>query len=273
MKTIEQLEEEAKQAREVLNSELTAVCGAILAKPLVDSIINAAVAMMTYQLALASQEAKKESDCSNLGGIGGCGGASSIAPKEVVITQDDGWITWNGGKCPVDGLIYVKYRSGTIFDCVDSKMFAWNHAHESGQLDGNPECDIVAYKISKGGMTMDNDVKWAGNYLKNVCHEAAKNWWKAGDTLNPLMFSNKLCLIHSEISEAMEGDRKGLKDDHLPFRDMREVELADAVIRIFDLAGAYGMDIGGAIEEKLAYNAQRADHKLENRAKEGGKSY
>lgn len=120
---------------------------------------------------------------------------------------------------------------------------------------------------------ISNKVKHAANILQETCHSAAANWWKDGDTQNPLMFSNKLCLIHSEISEAMEGDRKGLKDDHLPHRDMREVELADAVIRIFDLSGAYGMDIGGAIEEKLAYNAQRADHKLENRAKVGGKAY
>ena len=120
---------------------------------------------------------------------------------------------------------------------------------------------------------MSINVKESANLLRNICHDAAKNWWKEGDTKNRLMFSNKLCLIHSEISEAMEGDRKGLKDDHLPHRDMREVELADAVIRIFDLAGAYGMDIGGAIAEKLEYNAQRADHKLENRAKQGGKSY
>lgn len=54
---------------------------------------------------------------------------------------------------------------------------------------------------------------------------------------------------------------------------MREVELADAVIRIFDLAGAYGMDLGGAIAEKLAYNAHRADHKPEARAAAGGKAY
>ena len=54
---------------------------------------------------------------------------------------------------------------------------------------------------------------------------------------------------------------------------MREVELADAVIRIFDLAGAYNMDLGGAIEEKLKFNATRTDHKKENREAVGGKAY
>jgi hypothetical protein len=49
--------------------------------------------------------------------------------------------------------------------------------------------------------------------------------------------------------------------------------LADAVIRIFDMAGAYQMDLAGAIAEKMAYNQSRADHKIENRAQSGGKSY
>jgi NTP pyrophosphatase (non-canonical NTP hydrolase) len=62
-------------------------------------------------------------------------------------------------------------------------------------------------------------------------------------------------------------------DDHLPLRSMLEVELADAVIRIADLAGALDLDLGGAIAEKLAYNAKRADHNPENRAAAGGKAY
>jgi NTP pyrophosphatase (non-canonical NTP hydrolase) len=119
----------------------------------------------------------------------------------------------------------------------------------------------------------------AAQALTDICHGLAKaaGWWNQDDPrtskANPLHFSNKLCLVHSEISEAMEGDRKGAMDDKLPHRPMREVELADAVIRIFDLAGGYGLDLAGAIVEKLAYNQKREDHKPEVRAAAGGKGY
>lgn len=43
--------------------------------------------------------------------------------------------------------------------------------------------------------------------------------------------------------------------------------------RIFDLAGAMGLDMGGAIAQKMDYNATREDHKIENRRAEGGKAY
>jgi NTP pyrophosphatase (non-canonical NTP hydrolase) len=82
-----------------------------------------------------------------------------------------------------------------------------------------------------------------------------------------------IALMHSELSEALEGLRKSLMDDHLPHRMMVEVELADTLIRIFDFAGGYGLDLGGALIEKLEYNAQRADHKLEARKAEGGKAF
>ena len=81
----------------------------------------------------------------------------------------------------------------------------------------------------------------------------------------------KMSLIHSEVSEAVEGVRKGLMDDKLPHREMVEVELADAVIRILDLCGHEGYDLAGAIQEKLKYNSVREDHKMENRLKDGGK--
>lgn len=120
----------------------------------------------------------------------------------------------------------------------------------------------------------------AGDLLVAECHGAssAAGWWRdlnTGQAIveRPHVVGEKLCLIHSEISEAMEGYRKGLNDDKLPHRPMIEVELADAVIRIADLAGALGLDLGGAIAEKMAYNATREDHKPENRRKAGGKAF
>lgn len=86
-------------------------------------------------------------------------------------------------------------------------------------------------------------------------------------------FGIKVALIHSEISEALEGHRKNKMDDHLPHRKAVEVEFADTIIRIAALAQWMGLDIAGAVMEKLAYNQKRADHKLENRALDNGKKF
>lgn len=114
------------------------------------------------------------------------------------------------------------------------------------------------------------------NLFAADCHAASRKagWYtnlatgKALDRNVPEM----LCLIHSEISEAMEGYRKNLQDDKLPARKMIEVELADALIRIGDLATFLGCDLGGAAVEKMEFNAVREDHKIEAR-KAGGKAF
>lgn len=110
----------------------------------------------------------------------------------------------------------------------------------------------------------------SGADLKAIILNPATAWF---DRLGKALVAEKLALIHSEVSEAMEGHRKGLMDDKLPHRKMLEVELADAVIRIGDLAGALGLDLGGAIAEKLEFNRHRLDHKLNARMAKGGKAY
>ena len=109
-----------------------------------------------------------------------------------------------------------------------------------------------------------------------LAHKTASDagWYKDPATGKDIErnFGEVIALMHSELSEALEADRKGLMDDKLPHRDGREVELADCIIRILDTAAALNLDIAGALIEKNRFNAQRADHKLKNRAN-GGKKY
>lgn len=113
--------------------------------------------------------------------------------------------------------------------------------------------------------------------LVNLCHGKAVEggWWTDINTGQKKQRNQgeQLMLMVSEISEAMEACRKNLMDDKLPHRKGVEVELADAVIRIGDFCGAYNLDLGGAILEKIQYNSTREDHRPENRKKAGGKQW
>lgn len=109
------------------------------------------------------------------------------------------------------------------------------------------------------------------NDYAKTCHEANQKWWPSDvKTRNK---GEAIALMHSELSEALEAERKSLMDDKLPHRKGVEVELADCVIRILDYCHAFELDIEGAFQEKMAYNTIREDHKLENRMKENGKKF
>ena len=108
------------------------------------------------------------------------------------------------------------------------------------------------------------------NLRSQQIHEWAKRkgFWPED---RPWNFGEKIALIHSELSEALEKQRAvdldmpDPPDEHCPKFGGIAIELADAVIRIMDLAGAMQINLGDAIEAKMAFN--------ENRPHKHGKAY
>ena len=126
------------------------------------------------------------------------------------------------------------------------------------------------------------------NDLAKKVHENAKSKGFFEDEKN---IGEMLCLIHSEVSEALECDRKdkyssrflSVKRDHLQgedkvnlyeltagirdgefklffertYKDTFEDELADIMIRVMDLAAYKGIDLEAHIKAKMRYNSLR----------------
>lgn len=89
--------------------------------------------------------------------------------------------------------------------------------------------------------------------LGNLAHEMAiaKGWWDQDRNNGEL-----IALIHSELSEALEALRINKQSETIGGFEVVE-ELADAVIRIMDMASARRWDLGSAIVKKMLFNAKR----------------
>lgn len=130
-----------------------------------------------------------------------------------------------------------------------------------------------------------NNVGIGVTTLIRLCHTASYNrgWWRDQETgedlLDPALplfkyaRMTKLMLAVSEIAECMEGYRTEAPDDKLPQFSMEIVEIADAIIRLCDYAGAYKLPVVEAILAKMDFNAVRKDHDVETRKAKGGKKF
>lgn len=111
--------------------------------------------------------------------------------------------------------------------------------------------------IEQDNIKVINDVAWTV-YQNAVNKGFHQNDDRFSDVDN---FARWTANLHGEVSELWEAARKGVlskpcdKDCGLT---CAEEELADIVIRAFDTASAYGIDIGEAIAKKHGFNMGRS---------------
>lgn len=94
------------------------------------------------------------------------------------------------------------------------------------------------------------------NVIADACyHNSAKHgFWENGKDRNK---GEMIALMHSELSEMLEGVRKPKPDEHCPNFTSEEIEAADLLIRLLDYCAGWNLQIGEATIAKMEYNASR----------------
>ena len=79
----------------------------------------------------------------------------------------------------------------------------------------------------------------------------AQGFWESANT------GEKIALMHSELSEALEADRKDLMSDHIEGFTGVEEELADVIVRVLDFAAQHNLRLTEALIAKMRFNLSR----------------
>lgn len=98
------------------------------------------------------------------------------------------------------------------------------------------------------------------NRLAKKAHRISKEHGFYDEEAGPWNFGEKISLMHSELSEALEAHRNGKANEpseHCPEITTLEEEFADEIIRVLDTCEYMGLNIGKAIITKMSYNDSR----------------
>ena len=118
----------------------------------------------------------------------------------------------------------------------------------------------VLHAIQTGIHTTAKSKGWLQDLdgLQHALRQGSTAFVMDTERLRLMALMEKLMLVVSELGEGVEGLRSKLMDDKLSSYSSLEVELADVMIRIFDLAEYFQLRVSEAMIDKMKYNKSRA---------------